>query len=423
MKLAFFALALAIAVAQAGNFRAAAVKVDITPTDTQWLMGYAARRSTGIHDHIHHRIVAMDDGATQFFLVSSELCVFSPAVYDEVAADLKQQLGIAPENFWWTVTHTHSAPEMGAPDVYNILLKGRSEHEWSRSYAALVNNKLIDGIKEARGKLTPAKLGIGTGMANANINRRAMDIDGKVSLGLNPDGPADRQIGLIRLERLDGGLIALVANYAMHGTVLGGKWLEVSGDGPGMVSDYVEKKLGAPMLYINGAAGNLAPIYSVYDTARAGHLSQFGVLLGDKILATHRGIATVDEPVKLTTREKVLETPRREGLTWDSVLAKYGGQFTSGTPMVRIPVRFLKLNDLAIWSAPLELFCEIAINVRSRSPFRNTFYFGYANGWLGYLPTAQGFKEGGYEPTTSLVTALAEEQLRSMVSATLDELR
>ena len=120
MKLAFFVLA--IAVAQAGNFRAAAVKVDITPTDKQWLMGYAARQSTGIHDHIHHRIVAMDDGATQFFLVSSELCVFSPAVYDEVAADLKQQLGIAPENFWWTVTHTHSAPEMGAPDVYNILL-------------------------------------------------------------------------------------------------------------------------------------------------------------------------------------------------------------------------------------------------------------------------------------------------------------
>lgn len=421
MRLALFVLA--IAVSQAGNFRAAAVKVDITPNDTQWLMGYAARQSTGIHDRIYHRIVAMDDGATQFFLVSSELCVFSPAVYDEVAMELKQQLGIAPENFWWTVTHTHSAPEMGAPDVYNILLKGRSEHEWSRSYAALVKNKLMEGIKEARGKLVPAKLGIGTGAANANINRRAVDIDGKVSLGLNPDGPVDRQIGLIRLERLDGGLLALVANYAMHGTVLGGKWLEVSGDGPGMVSDYVEKKLGAPMLYINGAAGNLAPIYSVYDTARAGHLSQFGVLLGDKILATYRGIATVDEPVKLTMREKFLETPRREGLTWDSVLAKYEGQFASGAPMVRIPVRFLRLNDLVVWGAPLELFCEIAIDVRNRSPFRNTFYFGYANGWLGYLPTAQGFKESGYEPATSLVTGKAEEQLRSMVSATLDELR
>ena len=90
MRLALFVLA--IVVAQAGNFRAAASKVDITPNDTQWLMGYAARQSTGIHDRIYHRIVAMDDGATQFFLVSSELCVFSPAVYNEVAMELEQQL-------------------------------------------------------------------------------------------------------------------------------------------------------------------------------------------------------------------------------------------------------------------------------------------------------------------------------------------
>ena len=92
MRLAL--LAFSMASLQAGNFRASAVKVDITPTDSQWLMGYAARQSTGVHDRIYHRIVAMDDGTTQFFLVSSELCVFSPVVYDEVAAELKQQLSI-----------------------------------------------------------------------------------------------------------------------------------------------------------------------------------------------------------------------------------------------------------------------------------------------------------------------------------------
>ena len=39
-----------------------------------------------------------------------------------------------------------------------------------------------------------------------------------------------------------------------------------------------------------------------------------------------------------------------------------------------------------IWSAPVELFCEIAMDVRQRSPFAYTLYFGYTNGWLGYLP-------------------------------------
>jgi hypothetical protein len=66
--------------------------------------------------------------------------------------------------------------------------------------------------------------------------------------------------------------------------------------------------------------------------------------------------------------------------------------------MVRLPVRFLKINnDVAIWSAPVELFCEISNAVRERSPFPFTFYFGYTNGWLGYLPTAEAWKHGGYE--------------------------
>src|SRR5579872_355142 len=96
------------------GFRAAAVKVDITPDTPQWLMGYNARQSTGVHDKIYHRIVAMDDGKTQFYLVASDLCLFSPAVYDEVTERLRKEAGIEPQNVWWSVTHSHAAPEVGA---------------------------------------------------------------------------------------------------------------------------------------------------------------------------------------------------------------------------------------------------------------------------------------------------------------------
>src|SRR5688572_29783891 len=61
------------------TFRAATVKVDITPNTPKQLLGYGARLSTGIHDRIHHRIIALDDGVTQFFLVSSEICLMSPS--------------------------------------------------------------------------------------------------------------------------------------------------------------------------------------------------------------------------------------------------------------------------------------------------------------------------------------------------------
>src|SRR5215470_9677248 len=81
---------------QAGNFRASVVKVDITPPGSKWLAGYPARQSTGVHDHIFHRIVAVDDGRTQFFLISSDLCLFAPSVYDELTTHLKEETGIAP---------------------------------------------------------------------------------------------------------------------------------------------------------------------------------------------------------------------------------------------------------------------------------------------------------------------------------------
>ena len=85
--------------------------------------------------------------------------------------------------------------------------------------------------------------------------------------------------------------------------------------------------------------------------------------------------------------------------------------------LVRLPVRFVRINDTLIWSAPIEMFCELALEIRERSPFSHTFYFGYTNGWFGYLPTTKGFEEGGYEPRTSPFPARAAVDLVEAVTA------
>lgn len=406
--------------AQGGTFRASVVKVDITPSTSKWLAGYPARQSTGVHDRLFHRVVAIDDGATQFFLVASDLCLFAPSVYDEFAARLKRETGIDPVHVWWTVTHTHSAPEVGPHGMIKLLMPERYKHEPDTEYTALVETSLIEGIKDARAKLAPARLAAGTGLSSANINRRARDPGGRISLGLNPDGPVDRQIGLIRLERLDGAPIALIANYSMHGTALGPPNTLISGDAPGTVAAYVEEKLGVPMLFINGAAGDLAPIYTVQDDFRAAHITEFNVLLGDRILAANRAITTPAPRIRLRAGEQIIETPRRRDFGWDPGIGNYLRAAEGETGTILLPVRFLIVNeDLAIWSAPVELFCEISMEMRNRSPFRNTFYFGYANGWLGYLPTRRAFSEGGYEIRTNPFTERVEDDLKDAVSSYL----
>jgi neutral ceramidase len=418
-RLAFIGLLASLPLLAAG-FRASAVKVDITPQSPQWLMGYAARQSTGVHDKIYHRVVAMDSGDTQFYLVSSDLCLFSPVVYDEVVTELRKDLGIEPRQLWWSVTHTHAAPEVGPPSMYKALL-GRSDHDWDREYTGRIKSSLIEAVKKAHSTLQPARIAFGQGIALANINRRAKDPDGNVSLGLNPDGPADRQIGLIRIERPGGAPIALIVNYAMHGTVLSGKNTLIGGDAPGTVSAYLEQKIGAPVLYVNGAAGNMAPIYSGYDDEKRGHLSQFNVLLGDRVLAAAASLGPSTQDASISLHEKFVETPRKDGLPWPDDLAAYS-RVENGRSLVRLPLRFLRINDSLIWAASVELFCEIAIAVRNRSPFSRTFYFGYTNGWLGYLPTAKAFEEGGYEPKTSPFTHQAEADVVQAVTAFIQEI-
>jgi neutral ceramidase len=402
--------------APAAEFRASVVKVDITPSTAKWLAGYPARQSTGVHDRLYHRIVAMDDGRTQFFLASSDLCLFAPSVYDEATAQLKKETGIEPAQVWWTVTHTHSAPEVGPHGLLKLMMPERYNHEPDHEYTAVVEKSLIEGIKKARAELVPARLAFGTGYSAANINRRARDVDGQISLGLNPDGPTDRQIGLIRLEHTDGSIIALIANYSMHGTALGPHNTLISGDAPGVVEAYVEEKVGAPMLYINGAAGNLAPIYTVQEDFRAAHITEFNVLLGDRILAANRSLAPASREVSIREGQRLVETPRRKGFGWDSSLGNYLQPDKGEAGTIRFPIRFVIINDsLALWSAPVELFCEISMDVRSHSPYPHTFYFGYANGWLGYLATRQAFYEGGYETQTNPFTDRVEEDLTQTV--------
>ncbi|MEX2591511.1 MAG: neutral/alkaline non-lysosomal ceramidase N-terminal domain-containing protein [Anditalea sp.] len=402
--------------AKAQDFKASVVKVDITPDSPQYLAGYGARQSTGILDRIYHRIVVMDDGLNQFFLVSSDFGKIDPTLYNQVASILNEKFGIIREDFWWSVTHTHSAPEIGAPGLSAIFMPERYKQPIASDYTEFVVQKLVEGIAEAKAKLEPASLGVGWGFSQANINRRAIDVDGKASLGLNPDGPVDRRIGIIRIDKKDGSPLVLISNYAIHGTVMGPQNLDISGDAPGIVSEYVEEKIGAPLLFINGAAGNLAPIYSVYPNAKAGHLGEFRVLLGDKILDANEKISFTTNKVVLQVGLVTVETPRKEGLDWPSNLKDYSRSTETGKKMVLIPINFLKINEnVVIWSAPLELFCEISNEIRDRSPFPYTFYFGYTNGNLRYLVTKSAYKHGGYEPNASPFTPSAAGDLTESV--------
>lgn len=412
---------------KAGPFLAACVKVDITPDTPQWLQGYGPRQSTGVHDRIYHRIAVLDDGTTTVCLVSTDICTISPAFYDDFCEKLERVTRIRRENFWWCTTHTHSAPHVGPQDLARLFagaLGDRFSIKHDTAYWASVEDKLLTGIKEALKQLEPAQLGIISSRAAASVNRRQRRDDGRIVLGVNREGPVDRQLGVFRIERPDGTLIGLIANYAVHGTALGGKNQLISGDVPGFAEQYVERSTGAPMLFINGAEGNAAPLYSVGSNIDDPRLKEYDTLLGQRILAANRAIKSTTANVRFQVGKTVIKTPRKAGLGWSEDLAEYSPASTDSAPQVGIPVYSLIINgDTVIWAAPLELFSEVSLAVRQASPFTHTFYFGLTNGSLLYLPTKAAFAEGGYEPSVSPFTDAAEADFTSGVTRYLRQLK
>ncbi len=375
----------ALTTLEAGPFRAACVKVEITPKDSVWMLAYGTRRSEGTHDPIFHRILALDDGDTRFVLISTDVAGISPAFHDQVVADLQAEVDLGLDQVWWTATHTHSGPVLGTVGLLGVMRPKwieRYGYDPNPEYSAWAKAGLLEGIRRAVSDLRPARLGLGTGQSRANINRRPLDLEGKAFLGRNPDGPVDRQIGLIRLEHEDGTPLALIANYAMHGTVMGGRNLKlISGDAPGIVAEYVEEEWGAPVLFINGAAGNLAPIHAHLDftserqaKANLQALLHFRGLLGRPILEANSRIITTSK-VELGLGEVVVETPLKPDMSWASEVEAYLRTTDSGERMIQLPIHFLTINEeVFVWSMPVELFTEIAQVVRRASPYPRTFF-------------------------------------------------
>jgi hypothetical protein len=74
---------------------------------------------------------------------------------------------------------------------------------------------------------------------------------------------------------------------------------------------------------------------------------------------------------------------------------------------------------------PGEPFVETGLNVRQQSRFEVTAVVGYAEDYIGYVPTDVAFIEGGYETTFGRWSVLApgsEPALCQATAALLDDL-
>src|SRR5689334_15313066 len=111
-----FCLWMAVCANAQTQWRAGVAKVDITPAESIWMAGYAARTkpSEGVQTELYLKALALDDGSNRpSVLVTSDLVGLRRQVADVIAERCEKQYGLTRDRLAINSSHTHSGPATG----------------------------------------------------------------------------------------------------------------------------------------------------------------------------------------------------------------------------------------------------------------------------------------------------------------------
>ena len=363
------------------ELKAGAAKADITPPIGGTMYGYGARGknvSEGVHDRLYAKALVLDDGETKLAIATLDMGSCNHANTANIKEIVKAKTGI--ENVLCVVSHSHSTPA-GSSKFPS------KEKPWIRE----AERKIAGAIIEAAGNLVPARIGVGWGEAREGHNRRKIRDDGRaVMMWANrervPTSPVDYQVGVIRVETLDGKPLATLVNFACHPVVLGPENLQISADYPGVFMRLVEESIGGQCMFLQGACGDINPFWDKTPPAEGAYeqVEKMGKAIGDEVLRVSERIADFETGPTISFRTEVIPLGSRRA----SQRTKRSIDAEINTVLIG--------DDLALATFPGEFFVEHGLSLKSRSKFKNTMFVGYCNDSLAYFPTINACAEGGY---------------------------
>src|SRR5205814_8506839 len=87
---------------------------------------------------------------------------------------------------------------------------------------------------------------------------------------------------------------------------------------------------------------------------------------------------------------------------------------------VRLKIQVRRIGDLGIVAIPCEVFTEIGLQIKAKSPMKRTFTVSLANGYNGYLPTPAQHALGGYETWRARSSYLEVPASEKLTAAALE---
>lgn len=358
--------------------------------------------STGRRDTLAARALVLErDGRRLTWLTLDVVGVDGATM-----AAITTRLGAGVGTLIVSASHTHSGPGAYVDSMLaGLLMMDRFDPVVREAIVAAA----ATAVRAAESARAPAQVAFAR-------------LDGPRIIRSRLGKPLDHELAVLTVRRPAGNVVAVVWNFGIHGTMLGPRNLELSGDVVGVASQIVEKQLGAPALFVAGALGDVSPAQhgpAVLDSVAT-------TLAGAVVEGWRRASPLAHTTLLTRTTAVALPTPR---LSLRNCLGRWvprgltlplGSMFPSTTTLTAVA-----LGDLAWVVVPGELQTALGTHLKAegRHIFGDVFIAGVSNDYLGYLVTPTEYERPAYITCASVYAAATGQALTERAVDLLYELR
>lgn len=399
--------------ARAGDadWKAGLASVKITPERPVMMSGYASRIKPfeRVVQDIHAKAIVLEDNAGQRALILTSDLIGMPNWFAEpLAEQITAKTGLTREQILFSWSHNHAGPSLSLKVTPGAGVA--VEDAQNRvAYTKWLQTQLLDLVVKAYASLAPARLSHGRGVAKFVMNRREFTPKG-IILGVNPRGPADRSVPVLRVDAPDGTPRAIVFGAGAHNTTLGARNYDLCGDYAGFAQHYLQEKFpGVQAMFILGCAGDTNP----YPRDTLEHTRAHGEELGREVARVFETkLQPVAGPLKVAFGKADLPLLKMTKAQLQPLAANSPSwQIGNAKHMLAMLERGEKLPThysapFAVWQFGRDLTLVaisgetvvdyVYLTEKALGPL-NLWVAGYTNEGYGYLPSARVVHEGGYE--------------------------
>ncbi len=361
------------------------------------------RPSIGVHDPLKVRGLELESGKVRVLWLAVDLVGIDPSLLTELRQRLARR-GPGYSAVIVSASHTHSGPGAYADSwLFSLLAVDR--------LSPAVREAIVNGLERAARQAEARKVTARIASGRTEVLGIA---ESRVQQALDPE------LGVVKVMGADGRPVALIWNYAVHGTALGRDNFLLSGDLMADAGARIEREIGVPALFVNGAVGDVSPrprgwkgVQAAGEALAAGALRAF-----KEARLESGGLQIARERVALPAPTVSLRNCL-DG--WAPTWMTIGLQEALPSSTEVIAVRIGQTGWVTI-PGELETRLGLEIKARAKERFTHVFIAGVSNDYLGYFLVPADYRRPSYIACGSLYGERGGEIVREAATAALKRL-